>query len=385
MANHKVLVIGTTNDGALPESYARAFERLGMEVVRYDFERAIMQASRFTGNRILRRALRPILWDAVNREVSVVAQRIHPALIFGVKCSFLHPETVLQIRKSVGVPFVNHYPDHPYIGVRWNPREPSALRRDLIEVLRQYSVVFMWEPSLVEQLRRDSVEAKYLPFAVDPELFRPQAVGEGLFCEICGRRHDVVFVGTRTRARHQEISRVVRHEVAIWGDGWSKPPTASQRIHAPIYGTKLSRIYEAAPISLNVLNAENLGGPNMRSFEVPGSGGVMLARYSDAQATFFPENEGAAYYRSPEEMDAKIDWLLGDAALRARIRGNAVRFAASQTYDHRASEVLRHVGVIAPREGPPARWRRVSDDEASASFTYYRPLLCCGPQPPVAS
>lgn len=86
----------------------------------------------------------------------------------------------------------------------------------------------------------------------------------------------------------------------------------------------------------------------MRTFEIPASGGIMLAPYSDAQAEFFPENEAAAYYRSPEELDGKIDWLLSDATLRERIRHNAIRLAASQTYDHRAAELLRHVGLAAP-------------------------------------
>jgi spore maturation protein CgeB len=354
MANRKVLVIGPLNQGALAESYARAFERLGMEVVRFDSERALIQASRFTGSRILRRVLRPALWNAVNREAAEVAERVRPALIFAVKCSFFHPETIRQIRKSVGVPFVNHYPDHPYIGIRWDPREASALRRDLIEVLRQYSMVWMWERSLVERLRRDGVEAKYLPFAVDPELFRPQSGDDGLRCETCGRRHEVVFVGTRTRARQQEINSIVRHEVAIWGNGWTgrRGLTRGQRIHAPVYGVGVAKIHGAAAVSLNVPNAENLSGPNMRTFEVPASGGVMLARYSDAQAEFFPENEAAAYYRSPEELDAKIDWLLGDAALRKRIRGNAVKLATSQTYDHRAAEVLRHAGLAVPASAP---------------------------------
>jgi spore maturation protein CgeB len=349
--NNRILVIGTTSEGSLPESYARAFERRGMEVVRFDSERALMQANRFTGNRILRRALRSVSWNTVNREVAEVAKHVRPALIFAVKCSFFHPETVWQIRNSVGVPFVNHYPDHPYIGIRWDPREASALRRDLIEVLRQYTIVFMWEKSLVERLRRDGVEAKYLTFAVDPEVFRPQPGCEGLHCEICGRRHEVIFVGTRTRARQKEINCIARHEVAIWGNGWTSGRGAApgQRIHAPVYAASVAKMYGAAAVSLNVLNAENLGGPNMRTFEVPGSGGVMLARYSEAQAEFFPENEAAAFYRSPEELDAKIDWLLGDAALRERIRRNAVRLAASQTYDHRAAEVLRQVGLTAPR------------------------------------
>ncbi len=66
--SQKVLVIGPLEEGALAQSYARAFERLGLEVARFDSERALRQASRFTGNRVLRRALRSVLWNRVNRE-----------------------------------------------------------------------------------------------------------------------------------------------------------------------------------------------------------------------------------------------------------------------------------------------------------------------------
>jgi glycosyltransferase involved in cell wall biosynthesis len=351
MANNKVLVIGPLNDGALAESYARAFERLGMEVVRFDSEVALMRASRFAGNRILRRALRPALWNAVNREAVEVAERVRPALIFAVKCSFFHPETIRQIRKSTGVPFVNHYPDHPYIGIRRDPREASALRRDLIEVLRQYSIVWMWERSLVERLHRDGVEAKYLPFGVDPELYRPQSVSEGLHCDACRLNHDVAFVATYTRFRCAEVAAIRKHTIAIWGDNWPQEwriTSGQHRAHPPVWGKGVGDIYACAAVSLNVLNAENLGGPNMRTFEVPGSGGVMLARYSAEQHEFFPENEAAVYYRSPAEIDDKIDLLLRDPELRARIRRNGARLAAAQTYDVRAAHVLRECGLTVP-------------------------------------
>jgi spore maturation protein CgeB len=346
--NNKVLVIGPMDQSALAESYARAFERLGMDVVRFDSERALMQASCFTGNRILRRAMRSSLWNAVNRKAAEVAQRVRPALIFAVKCSFFHPETVRQIWKSTGVPFVNHYPDHPYIGIRWDPREASALRRDLIEVLRQYSTVFMWERSLVERLRADGVEAKYLPFAVDPEMCRLQSGVEGLHCDACNFNHDVAFVATYTRARCTEVAAIRKHTIAIWGNNWPKEwrtLSGQHRAHPPVWGSAVGDIYARAVLSLNVLNAENLGGPNMRTFEIPGSGGVMLARYSREQAEFFPENEAAVYYRSPAELDAKIDSVLHDPELRARIRRNAAQLAALQTYDVRAAEVLRECGV----------------------------------------
>jgi glycosyltransferase involved in cell wall biosynthesis len=349
--SHKILVIGPLNEGALAESYARAFERLGMEVVRFDSERAQMQASRFTGNRILRRALRSSLWNAANQEAREVAQRVRPALIFAVKCSFFHPETIRQIRRTTGAPFVNHYPDHPYIGVRWMPREASALRRDLIEVLRQYSIVWMWERSLTERLQRDGVEAKYLSFAVDPELFHPQSSVEGLHCDACNLTHDVAFVANYSRSRCAEVAAVRKHTVAIWGSNWPRKWSTlagQHRVHQPVWGGAVSNIMARAAVSLNVLNAENLGGPNMRTFEIPGSGGVMLARYSPEQNEFFPEGEAAAYYRSPDELDEKIDELLRDRELRERLRRNAVRLAAAQTYDVRAATVLRECGLAAP-------------------------------------
>ena len=71
----------------------------------------------------------------------------------------------------------------------------------------------------------------------------------------------------------------------------------------------------------------------------------MLARYSAEQDEFFPEDEAAVYYRSPAEIDDKIDSVLRDPELRARIRRNAARLAAEQTYDVRAAHVLRECGL----------------------------------------
>jgi len=358
--NHKILVIGPLQEGDLAESYARAFERLGMEVVRFNSERALIQASRFSANPILSRALRPARWNAVNRQAIEAAQRVQPALIFAVKCSFFHTETIRRIRKSTGAPFVNYYPDHPYIGVRWMPGEVSAQRRDLIQVLREYSIVWMWERSLVERLQRDGVEARFLAFAADPDLFRPQSQSqtgdEGLPCEVCNAIHDVVFVANYGRARCAEVAAIRRHKVAIWGSNWPrkwKTPSGQHRVHAPVQGSEVSRIYARAAVSLNVLNAENLVGPNMRSFEIPASGGVTLARYSPEQAEFFPEGEAALYYRSPQEIDDQLDLLLRDHELRSRLRRNAARLAAAETYDRRAATVLRECGLPVPTLAGP--------------------------------
>ena len=150
----RALIIGPFGPGDLAASYARGFEQLGHEVHRFDSDQAYRESSRFAGNRYLRRAFRPWLWHRVNRATVAIARAVRPQLVLAVKAAYLNPDTIQLVRRELGAPFVNYYPDHPYCGVPWNPRKTSAQRSDLLTVLQQYSRVWTWEPSLSERLKR---------------------------------------------------------------------------------------------------------------------------------------------------------------------------------------------------------------------------------------
>ncbi len=102
------------------------------------------------------------------------------------------------------------------------------------------------------------------------------------------------------------------------------------------FASRCAQLYSSSRISLNVLDDLNMPGHNMRSFEIPASGGLMLSTYTDEQAAFFPENEAALYYRDPSELDDQIDRVLRDAAWAARLRANATAIAATHDYRQRA-------------------------------------------------
>jgi len=355
--NNRILIIGLFYKGSLGVSYASAFERLGYQVSRFDYDEAYFQSSRIAGNRLLRRTFRRVLWNRMNRSTLEMARRLRPGLIFALKAPYLDPETIRDLR-SLGTPVVNYYPDNPYCGVPWDPRKTSAQRHDLIEALREYTRLWIWQPDLAAKLERDGVSASYIPFASDPEMYHPHEGSGAEECPECHGDHKIVLIGLHTAKRQAHVAAIRNRSVDLWGPGWTRVGAefaSRHRIHsARVFGTASSELYSRASVSLNVVDDLNMPGHNMRTFEIPASAGVMLAPYSAAQDEFFPENEAAAYYRSPDELDAKIDWLLGDPALCKRIRGNAVRFAASQTYDHRAAEVLRCVGLAFPARAPQA-------------------------------
>jgi spore maturation protein CgeB len=94
-------------------------------------------------------------------------------------------------------------------------------------------------------------------------------------------------------------------------------------------------------VSLNVVDDYNIPGHNMRTWEIPAAGGVMLSTFTPEQAEFFPEGEAAFYYRSPEEMDAIVSRLKADESLVRRVREAAAQIARANLYEHRVEAMAR--------------------------------------------
>jgi hypothetical protein len=273
-----------------------------------------------------------------------LARRLTPKLIIAFKGTYLDPATVRLIRSEEGVPFVNYYPDNPYCGVPLDPRKTSAQRHDLIDALREYSRVFTWDRNLVQRLLTDRVAASYLAFGADATIFNTTSRYE---CSKCENGHTVVFVGHHVSKREKHISAIKNHKVALWHFSWNRAGAIIKRNHIihgdSAFGPVCSGIYATAAVSLNVVNDLNMPGHNMRTFEIPASGGVMLSTFTEEQAAFFPEGEAAFYYREPEELDAAIDRILEDEPLRKRVRQNALRISQDHTYVHRAAELMKNV------------------------------------------
>jgi spore maturation protein CgeB len=342
MRADRILVIGPFAPGQLPISFARAFERLGHQVLRYDSDAAYFAAAPGAEFRVIRRMLRPLLWRRVNRETVEVVRDTRPDLVLAVKGTYLHPSTIRFIRCTLGIPICNYYPDNPFCGVPWHPRRTSAQRRDLLSALREYTRVWIWERGLVSRLADTGVAAAYLPFGVDPEMSAAPPRGR---CDDCSEEHPVVFIGRHTDKRQAHVAGVRRHRVAVWGTRWrrAQPEIGSRhRIHhRQLAAQACASVYSAASVCLNVVDDLNMPGHNMRTFEIPASGALMLSTYTDEQAEFFPDGEAALYYRDAAELDDKLDRALKDRAWAARARRRAAAIAAGHTYTERVKTMLR--------------------------------------------
>ncbi len=340
----KILAIGPFGAGLLPESYARALERNGHQVFRLDSDRAYFQCAWYAGNRVARRLLRARLWERLNFCTKEVVRCVRPNLVLAFKAAYLHPETIAHIRTAENIPIANYYPDNPYCGVPLDPRKTSAQRRDLIDALRQYTRVFTWDRSLVRRLNADSVHAVYLPFAADSDFFSPM---EQRPCRECGKRHAVVFVGQHNIKRERHVDAIRKHEVALWGARWKRAQHKFRARHVihngTAFGATCAAVYCSADVCLNIVDDLNMPGHNMRTFEIPASGGVMLSTFTEEQAKVFPDAEAAWYYRNPSEIDEILDRLLHDSEALKRTRRAALEIARGHDYRSRSRELVKQL------------------------------------------
>jgi spore maturation protein CgeB len=344
--NKRVFVIGPHGHGQLPASFAAAFEQCGFEATRFDSDVAYFNAGWCARHRLTRRLFRRSIWDSMNVDTLARVGESRPDLVLAVKGTYLHPGTIRAIRTRFGIPIVNYYSDNPYCGLPWNPRKSSIQRPDLIAALREYTKVWIWDRAMAHHLRRDGVEASYLPFGVDPQLSQ---VDSASGCVQCGIPHPVVFIGQHSDKREAHVAAVRRHAVALWGNRWTRRARAiagRHVIHAgAAFGPQCTQLYASASVSLNIVDDLNMPGHNMRTFEIPASGGLMLSTYTAEQAELFPEGDAALYYRQPSEIDERLDEALSNGDRMRRLKTRAYQIAHEHHYVRRATSMLAELGA----------------------------------------
>ena len=144
----------------------------------------------------------------------------------------------------------------------------------------------------------------------------------------------VLFAGTFTPRRYRIIRRLIKSGIRIdlVGKYW-KHFFPGNTISDGVYGNELSSLIQKYKLSLNMHNNENFG-PNMRTFEVTGSGGTLLSDSAEDLPRFFKEDKEVFLYQDFNELAKLISELLSYDDGIVEVAKNAYeRTHKSYTYD----------------------------------------------------
>lgn len=206
------------------------------------------------------------------------------------------------------------------------------------EFLRQVGPVISYARPETEMLRARGVDAHFVPDAFDP--YRVQPTGH--------RTGEIVFIGSGYENRRALLTRLAEAGLPVhaWGRdfsrhpmdrlrtfSWSRPPLRASR-EVPLERAYQIHAEGAAAVAIHGLQA----GHAMRTFEIPGMGGLQLIDREDVDQ-FYDVGTEVAVWRSPEELEELARRALADPAWGEGMReAGRRRTLAEHTFDHRIVE-----------------------------------------------
>lgn len=340
----RVAVLGTADPIGMPTSVARGFEALGLAVgcIPYaDWFPAVRLP--FRGAGLLNRALAELSAPVAAGRALLALRGFRPDLVVVMKCDDLPYGFHAALRAISGARVAAFHPDDP-----WNvghPLRPGPSHWRALAGLRGADTAFLWSHALVARAAAMGIRARWLPFACDPVLHPPEARGGP---DATGLGADVVFIGNWDPERERILAPLAESgcDLALWGtDYWRDRCRNRALVRAwrgrPLLAAEQAEALRTSRLAVNVLRAQNKGATNMRTFEIPCMGGVMLHERSAEAAHFFPEGEAALYFDGPEGLVRQAQAALarprGELAAIAR---EGQRRALGWTYREWAEALL---------------------------------------------
>jgi len=329
-----VLIAGNdagTNVGA---SLLRAAHALQMPAALCDARRA------FAGSRAIARVnwwlrgRRPTRLAAYGRAIAQTCRERQPAWLIATGVAPIERRHLEEMRAQ-GVVTINYLTDDP-----WNPAFSS---RWFLDALTAYDRVYSPRTANLDDLRRHGCRrVEYLPFAVDPQLFFPEAPAEA---ERPRYAADVCFVGGAEPARVAIVSRLIEGgvNVALYGDYWDRHAATRPAWRGHVSPAIVRKATGAAAVSLCLVRHANRDGHTMRTFEAAAMGACLLVEDTDEHRRLFGgEDEIVAYFRSETDVLDRAKALLDDRERRQRLAAAARRFitCGHHTYRDRLRAML---------------------------------------------
>ena len=325
MKGRSVLVVAQFDDG--PHAHAaqrcRALERLGCQVEAFDLLKRPGLLGRLSGSDLRSRLRKAI-------EVA------HARLVLVIGGHELEPDLVDQLRRAVGVPWINWFPDD--------------LRSidQVLHLLPAYDRIFVASPDMAERCGTAlGTPVTVVPLAADPSIYRPLHSKDQY-------RANVVFAGSATARREALLTSLVEFGLALWGAGW-RATSLRDYCRGEVPSTEqYVRAYSGASVAINIHHVAAAGGPleshlNQRLFEVASIGVPQVVDARRGLADFFEPDRELLVFHDADELRGLVKTALHDLPIAEQIGAAARRVVlARHTYMHRMKRILDELDGSGP-------------------------------------
>lgn len=335
----RILLVGQDEPGALEHAWRRALSRV--EGVEADLFAVNEGAARPANPSLLYRVVRRATVAAANRSTRrrLLSRLSSPgagpdAVIVFKGMEFSRRSLEACAAASPGATWINLNPDDPTrLGAR------GSTNRDVLECLPFYDLYCTWSRSLATELySRGCRRVLRIPFGWDADVHRPPSSAHPAPPE------GVSFIGTWDAERESALLLLAGLDLRVFGANWGRVASSSPLRPGirdeMLHGERLAREIHGSLLSINLLRPQNRDSHNMRTFEIPAMGGLMLTQHSQELAEFLQPERDCLSFETPRRMREQVERVLRNPAEFAGVRANGLRAVARHTYDSRARDLV---------------------------------------------
>jgi spore maturation protein CgeB len=295
---------------------------------------------RGAAGRIFNRIYPHAAWRFASDALLAAVRDFGPDVIWIFKGAELYPSELSNLRGR-GITLVNYNADHPF---RYFSR--GSGNNNVRRAIPQYHLHLTYSQQIAYEL------SQYLPGTRVAVVPFGHEVGDEVFKRIAGEDeiNRACFVGNPDEHRRCSIMRLVGEGVPvdIYGNQWHRHVTPSPllRLNGPVIGEEMLRILRRFRVQLNLFRPHNVSSHNMRTFEVPAVGGIMLAEDSGEHQAFFKSDCEAFYFSGHAEMVLRARQLLAmpkEQAMVVRLAARRRSVESRYSYVHRAEDALKAI------------------------------------------
>jgi spore maturation protein CgeB len=330
----KILIIGSDYNWSIERIYKRELLQLGHEIIHvpvqnwhYDFYyKSPMHKT------LVRLGLTRLQINIQKRLLAQLNGQFFD-LIWVFKGMELTPQTLQTLKKQT-TRLINFNPDNPFI---FSGKGSGS--KNITQSIHLYNEHFTYDHVVKSRIESEfGLKCILVPFGFDNEVISTEELNE------VEEIKAVCFVGNPDAYRSKILQEILNKGLPlhVYGHDWQKHlKHPNLTIHGAVYEKDYYKTLRKYRVQLNIMRVHNLDSHNMRSIEVPGCGGIMLAPRTKDHEAFFEEGKEAFYYNNVKDLVDQADMILklGDidaATLRmkasSRVKSNFSYMKLTKTF-----------------------------------------------------
>ncbi|RYE58776.1 MAG: glycosyltransferase family 1 protein [Sphingobacteriales bacterium] len=332
----KILIIGSFGKGALENNYVRGFKAIGIEPEKFEItESYYKRISRGIVNKVYNKINPAFYFTQINKELGIFISQRKYDVILVFKGLTLFPETI-KLLKTYTTIIACYNPDHPY-----EFYSEGSGNRNILDSIRLYDLYFTYSKNIAKGLsQKFNVASFVIPFGFEPNPI-PRSEGE--------YANHWLMLGSYDKARADFLVSLNLDSIQVYGEQkWSTRNKGNLIDTKYFQGKALfeNEYFVACKEAngvFNYLREQNIaeGSHNMRTFEVPGAGGLLISQRTEEQSDFFEEDAEAIYFDTITELKERLQYLERNHQKISAMKSAALKRAMSSgyTYHHRSKQM----------------------------------------------